>query len=550
MTKNKDQDLPAPFYAIWRGLGLWNLYFIVKLFLYWAGLLNFHAFYNLIFACALLLPLPPLWLHRLRHLLAIPVGAALFYYDTWFPPISRLLAQPDVLNFSTVYLLELAQRFINWDLVGAGFVLLVVYLFLSQWLRLTIFSMVALVGTSLAGVISLPASLWGTQPAVMAQGQAVAPAAGITQPPEPVAGKPLNEQLNQALQDFYAAEKKRITQFPVELGDAAAFDVLLLNICSLSWSDLEASNLRSHPIFQKMDVVFNNFNSATSYSGPAVLRLMRASCGQESHHDLYEPVDDQCYLFENLKRLGFSPQTALNHNGQFQGFIEELTAGGRFPAPFIPKDSKRRWSAFDDSPIWDDRETLQQWWRNRLASGQKNAALLYNTITLHDGNREITSTGGSRSAPFQNRAQVLLDELDAFMDELESSGRRVLVILVPEHGAALVGDKMQISGMREIPAPSITNVPVGVRLIGGKKTQQPRQTLRIDEPSSHLAISELLSRLLAAHAFEQDTVDWASLTSGLPQTLAVSENEGTVLMPYQGVPYVRMGGRDWIPYPR
>jgi|SRR5699024_4647808 len=122
----------------WRGLGLWNFYFVVKLLLYWAGYIDFDVYYNLLFVAALLIPLPPLWLHRLRSIVAIPFGVALFYYDTWLPPFSRLLAQPEVLQFSNDYLLELLGRFINWDLVGAGFIALVVYLLLSQWLRIRI----------------------------------------------------------------------------------------------------------------------------------------------------------------------------------------------------------------------------------------------------------------------------------------------------------------------------------------------------------------------------------------------------------------------------
>ncbi len=48
-----------------------------------------------------------------------------------------------------------------------------------------------------------------------------------------------------------------------------------------------------------MDIMFDSFNSATAYSGPAAIRLLRASCGQLSHHDLYQPVNQQCYLFDN-----------------------------------------------------------------------------------------------------------------------------------------------------------------------------------------------------------------------------------------------------------
>src|SRR5690625_5951759 len=83
----------------WRGLGLWNVYFIAKLMLYGAGYLNFHTFYNLVFAAVLLMPLPPLWLHRLRHIIAIPVGVALLYYVLLLPPFQRLLVKFECYRF-------------------------------------------------------------------------------------------------------------------------------------------------------------------------------------------------------------------------------------------------------------------------------------------------------------------------------------------------------------------------------------------------------------------------------------------------------------------
>ncbi|MGL5364951.1 MAG: cellulose biosynthesis protein BcsG, partial [Plesiomonas shigelloides] len=97
----------------WRGLGLWNFYFITKLVLFWQGLINFHPLYNLALAAWLLFPVAPLWLHRGRQLLALPFAVALFYYDSWLPPFNRLLAQSSAVeSFSADYMLELAGRFI------------------------------------------------------------------------------------------------------------------------------------------------------------------------------------------------------------------------------------------------------------------------------------------------------------------------------------------------------------------------------------------------------------------------------------------------------
>lgn len=44
-----------------------------------------------------------------------------------------------VAGFSTDYLIDLVTRFINWQMIGAIFVLFVARLFLSQWIRITVF---------------------------------------------------------------------------------------------------------------------------------------------------------------------------------------------------------------------------------------------------------------------------------------------------------------------------------------------------------------------------------------------------------------------------
>lgn len=147
------------------------------------------------------------------------------------------------------------------------------------------------------------------------------------------------------------------------------------------------------------------------------------------------------------------------------------------------------------------------------------------------------------------RAQKLFDELDAFFNTLEKSGRKVMVVMVPEHGGALQGDKMQVSGLRDIPSPSITNVPAGIKFFGMKAPHQGAP-IEIDQPSSFLAISELVARSVDGKLFTEDSVNWDSLTSNLPQTAPVSENANAIVIQYQNKPYVRLNGGDWVPYPQ
>jgi hypothetical protein len=154
---------PSPLWQYWRGLSGWNFYFLVKFGLLWAGYLNFHPLLNLVFMAFLLMPLPNIRLHRLRHWIAIPVGFALFWHDTWLPGPDSIMSQgSQVAGFSASYILDLTERFINWQMIGAVFVLLVAWLFLSQWIRVTVFVVAIMIWLNvltLAGPL-LPVACW------------------------------------------------------------------------------------------------------------------------------------------------------------------------------------------------------------------------------------------------------------------------------------------------------------------------------------------------------------------------------------------------------
>ncbi|HHJ1299169.1 cellulose biosynthesis protein BcsG [Pseudomonas sp. 17391] len=527
-----------PVLARWPGLGAWNLYFLAKFLLVALGMLDFQALPNLLFAAFLLIPLPGKWLRIARQLAALPIGIALFYQDTWLPPFSRLLAQPGVLDFSWNYLLELLGRFINWNLMGALALLLVGYLYLRHWLRLSTLSLLGLGWLAVGGLPSLgftagqaPGTVT-TSPAAQAQATAVAD----------------NATLDGWLEQFFASERERVTAFPAMNAEEQPFDLLVINICSLAWDDLSAVGLRDNPLLSRLDVVFDQFNSATSYSGPAAIRVLRASCGQSSHAGLYQSAPEQCLLFQNLARLGFQSNTLLNHSGRFDNFIGDITQQ-HMPQPGLRNtDFPRALVGFDGSPIASDLDVLRRWWGQRKGTPAEHVSLFYNSISLHDGNRIVTADGGTRVADYATRANRLFGELGTFLDELERSGRRVVVAIVPEHGAALHGDRMQLSGMREIPTPSITHVPVGLKFIG---MGQPARSepLRVSAPTSYLALSELISRVYAGLG-QQQALDVPSLLNDLPTTEQVAETSGAQVLNYQGRAYMRLQGQpDWQPIP-
>lgn len=535
----------------WQGLSGWNYYFLIKFALLWGGYLNFHPLENLVFVAFLLFPLPAGWLRKIRNWIAIPVGIALFYYDTWLPGIQSIISlrsQATALSFD--YMLEFIQRFINWSWVGAGFALLVGYLFISQWVRITPFVVAALVWLNVITIGGpsfnlMPATATTSTPstnAVSAQ-----PGTADNQQSEDL-GPPTSQNLTAYYDKFIQSQQNLYTDFPASLpADAQPFDLLVINICSLSWSDMQSVGLADHPVWKKMNIIFDNFNSATSYSGPAAIRISRASCGQPSHTALYKTADQRCYLFNDLAQLGFKNELVMDHSGAFGDYLKELREYAGIQATPLPfGNAKAELTSFDGEPLYRDLSMLTEWLEARQKDDSPRTVTFYNTIELHDGNRSLAT---NKPVEYKKRLQDLFDDLDSFLDELDKSGRKVMVMVVPEHGAALVGDKMQISGLRDIPSPSITHVPVGIRLVGAKAPAQ-QQALHITSPSSYLAISELVSRTLDGKLFTQDSIDWQKLTGNLPQTPAISETSGTVVMKYQDKTYIRLNNADWVPYPQ
>jgi cellulose synthase operon protein YhjU len=533
----------------WDGIYAWNYYFWLKFALLWYGVLNFHPLANLVFLAFIVFPIRTGGLRRIRNWVAIPIGLALFYYDTWLPGIDSIMSQGgNLIDFNHDYLIELANRFINWQMVGIAFVMFVAYLFLSEWLRLTVFTVVALTWLNLITIPGFPI------PDIAAHNTPKAVANIAVDVPKNNALSvnnslpPTNANLDAYLNAFYEAEKLRSTKFPAQLpADSQPFDILMIQICSLAWSDLYTAALDKHPLLGHFDILFTHFNTAASYSGPAAIRLLRASCGQQKHDALYRPTSSQCYLFDNLAKLGFKSEFVMDHDGEFGDFLPQLRQFGDIKAQLSTLQSKNHeLIGFNDHPIFDDSETLNQWLNQLKKSDIQRSATFVNLISLHDGNRLV---GQNKPVGYTFKGKQLLDSLDNFFTTIEKSGRKMMVIFVPEHGVNLKGDKLQMSGLRDLPSEAITHVPVGVKFIGMKAPFQGKP-ITMDAPSSYLALSDLISRVVDGKVFNAPTVDWSALIKDLPQTSIVSENEGIVVMAYQGKYYIRLKGESsWAPYP-
>ncbi|MGE4335053.1 MAG: cellulose biosynthesis protein BcsG, partial [Pigmentiphaga sp.] len=498
-------------------MGYWNLYFAAKLLLAWAGILQPAWALNLLLGIALLLPLRNRRLVWLRQALAIAAAAGLAVFES-SPAAPRMLEQSAALSaFSPHYLLELAGRMPLAIVVWPGLLALLMYFAhkrLGQTATFVLLTVAAVPVWHSTNRLTVQAAAVGASPSTPSAAQASHARADSMD----------DHELQ--LRAFRSAEGGRRVSFsPLGAAPDEQFDIIVLHVCSLSWDDLNATEARNHPLLARFDYVFENFNSATSYSNPAAIRLLRASCGQQPHDALFGPTSAGCHLFVQLAHAGYEAQTLFNHDGRYDGFQEvverEIGLLGVKVKPTRGLPIAMR--AFDGSPLVGDHAALQQWYDDRLAQGGGPVALYYNTVSLHDGNRLPQSRLSSLQS-YPLRTQTLLDDVDKLIAQIERAGRRAALVFVPEHGAAMHSHDGQVAGVRETPTPALVHVPVGVRLVGLDRGAEADAPVVIRQPSSYLALAQLLSNLVADSPYGSEAPALANYAQGLPQTRLVSEN--------------------------
>ncbi|MEC7940271.1 MAG: cellulose biosynthesis protein BcsG [Pseudomonadota bacterium] len=523
-------------------LGWWNIYFIAKVALLVQGTIDFHPIENFALLLFILLPVTPKPINLTRHLIAIMIAAWLLHYDSYLPPLDRLWTQVGQLaQFEIGYLIELMRRFVSVESLLGLFTLCAGYYILSRFLRISVFVVIAML------YVSLPDN---TETSVQVVSTDLTQINEFTIPTQPQKTEINDQSLNKMTTNFFEKEASRSVDFSQSSQASTSFDLLFLSICSVAWSDIEIAGLSDHPLFKEFDIMFDNFSSGTSYSGPALIRLLRASCGQQEHNQLFASApSDQCYLFDNLKNLGFEENLLMNHNGVFDSFLELVKKDGNIASELMPQDGFKPYQkSFDGSSIFRDKQVLDNWLQQRLNSSDEKVVALYNSISLHDGNRIINSKSSTSMISYKKRLKNLLDDLYGFFKQLEASKRNIVVVLVPEHGAGMRGDRMQIQGMREIPAPSIVHAPVGIKVFG-ENIKRNGETIHVKAPSSYLALSQLISNILEEDIYSDTQFSPEKLTQNLPETRLVAQNSGSTVIEVDGKYYVTFDGASWIEYP-
>ena len=523
------------------GLGVWNVYFIIAFALAAFGYIELNLLGNALLMAWLLLPVGPKWLRILRGTLGVAAAAVLLYSESWLPGVDSILANKGgIAGFSLLYMAEFALDFINVKMVGWGLLVFLGYFLVRRYVRVTFFTIVYFLGA-----VTMPwvqSILPERAPVVTADAggqtnEAAAPAK---------TGKADAKAVGEWYDAFLAYEHDRRARFPNGLSEKdTPFDILLLSICSVSNDDLAVSQLDQHPLFKEFNIRFDSFNAATAYLGPALLRLLNGACGQPSHSELYGERRPECEIMTRLGTLGYSQRLLMDHSGEYDNFLQSMRDKAGVTATLDNAKYPTRYMGFDDEEIADSLAVLRHWQRTQMKSKAGRTATLINFIALHDGNR---LPGRGRAEPFKPRAQEMFDNIRTFLRELERSGRKTMVVIVPEHGAAVRGDKIQIPRLRDIPTMRISRVPVMVKFVGLKG--MPNEPIHVTGNTSYLALTSLIGKTLETDYFSKDggTVPLEQLVHDLPQTNPVSENGTVQTLEYQGREYFRQNGGEWKPY--
>ena len=547
----------APLETVWKGAGWFNVYFLAKFALAHFGYLNLEPAYNALLFAAVVFPIGTRALDLLRKAAGALAAAALLWHESWLPGPEAIRANAhNLTDFSASFLFDFVVNAVNPVIVAWLAAGIVAWLFLRRWIRFSTLTVIGLVVTAfpqlvtwaLPGEKEAPAQEVAAAAETAALPQSEAPA-GPLRPPQPANGT--GDDIDRWLTAFLTAEENRVASLPSEPvpeSVSGAFDIAIVNVCSLSHDDLAATGLERHGVWSKFDVNFTGFSSATSYSGPATLRLLTAACGQPSHSALYDARRPQCELLNRFAAAGWENRLYLDHNGRFDNYLASLRElAGLTPALNDLSKLRARYEAFDGSPVYDDGDVFNQWFSDLSAKPRSRTVSFFNLVALHDGNR---AQGTAKPLDYAPLAKTLLDDLVKIMDRIEKSGRPVLFIVVPEHGAAVRGDKIQMARLREIPSPKITNVPVFVKYFGLKLDGAPRT---VDAPTSYFALAELMARTATSGVYRTPGEDASAaldaILRDLPQTWPVSQNANASVVRFAGAHWVRLNAGKWIKYP-
>ncbi len=471
----------------------WNIYFLSKLYFHFRGLMNLSALWNLLLLVWIRVPFPTGWGSNkgLRQrswakvVFDMVLSFLLLWRETWFPPLLEVIKfwlNPVTRPTGDAFEMYLQDNLSFREIAAVATIVWLVLTARKYRMRMT---SVAIALLCLVAMANLVRSM----------------------------RIPSSNRIKKDVAKFHEAEALKRVQFPSTPG--APVDIIVLHVCSLAWDDLDAIGKKDHHFFDWFDYMFD-FNTVTGYSGPSMLRLLRSSCGQQAHGELYNEAPSECYLMDVLRRLGYDVSTTMDHDGKYDDFLEEAINLGHAAESVRPEGLPVEQVGFDGSELSDPDVVFDSWLAKRSASNAERAAVYFNTLILHTGSHWKGETEWWKNRDpmkeYADRVDRVFRLVKAIGDKFEKTGRSAAILVVPEHGAAIRGTKIQNAQLRDLPLPRIVKSFFGVRFIGPSFPKHPASTVRVEGSLSYMAIAEVIANTVKDPARAAGNLPHNSLT--------------------------------------
>jgi cellulose synthase operon protein YhjU len=513
-------------------------YFFVRFFLYFSSYTSFSIIPNAALLLCGAVRFNNLFLRSLHYTLITVMAVFLFYYDSYLPGFEQILTS--IHENHDIEIIDSLLQMIFTSLILIICFIVIIVVFLSDVVH--VYTVLAVI-FAIIGIQSI-------SPFMINQLQAETTAStaentGTSSDLVPQIGDKTAANIEKYSQDIFAKEASRLISMPYELpANFESFDILMVNICSMATDDIAASNQLNNELFSKFDIYFDSFNSATSYSTPATLRLLLSNCGHRTEHELYSEVKKECQLLTAMERIGYQIYVFFDHNGIYGSYKQTLHDLAGLPDNIYPLNKlNTRYTSFDGTTISADDDVFRAF----VNIADKSSGQIFgfmNLISLHDGNHIL---GEKHSAPYYPRLKTMLSDLSALVEMLSKRKRNTMLMIVPEHGAAIRGDKMQIARLREIPTDTITTVPVMVKFFG---VDYPVTKHHLKGPHSYLAISELIKRAIENNVFSKEhaTANIDDIVTDLPMQSFIAESTNALFLNFKGTSMYKLKGEEWAEY--
>ena len=238
-------------------LGNWSHYFLIKVALFFLGKIQFHILGNLALALFLLLQVKGRTGRLLRQVVAAAAAIFLLYHDAQIPLSAAATTLTNLAEYEWWYTLEVLLRYLTLKILLIVALLCAASYYISRYVELSIIVFAGLLGVAFvqSGII-----------ATLTPPQKTIPTKQVANNTKPQLGS--NQSLSSYLQQFFQNEQSRKIEFAESSPATPPFDIVFLSVCSLAWDDIMLAGMSEHPLLKRFDIVFENFNSATSYSAP------------------------------------------------------------------------------------------------------------------------------------------------------------------------------------------------------------------------------------------------------------------------------------------